>query len=171
MIKSIKVKEYFVKINNEEGTPVIQCLEHKTGSDGPVQVVLSKLAKQLLDKYYQLVQTKISPQKNPHGVLYFEIKEPNSFVKQLNKEPDMKTSPSTMVDLMLSNVCKGYYQYDVLPDGQYAGIALIKETLSIAASTYTKAYNRVPVLLIKKVHMLFNVWSTRQTQMDQCSCT
>ncbi len=109
--------------------------------------------------------------KNPHGVLYFEIKEPNSFVKQLSKEPDMKTSPSTMVDLMLSNVCKGYRQYHVLPDDQYAGFALIKETLSVAASAYTKAYNRVPVLLMKKAHLLFNVWSTRQAQMDQCSCT
>ena len=51
----MKIEEYLKKISNEEGKPVIQRLEHKTASDGPAQVVVSKLANQLLEKYYQLV--------------------------------------------------------------------------------------------------------------------
>ena len=64
----------------------------------------------------------------------------------------MKTSLSTMVDLM-SNTCKGYCQYHVLPEGdnQYTGLALVKETLSIAATAFTKAYNsRLGVDLLAK---------------------
>ena len=91
---------------------------------------------------------------NPHGVLYFEIKEPNSFVKQLSKELEIKTSPNTMLDLILSDVCKGYRQYHVLPDDQYAGFALVEETLSVAATVYTKEYNRVPVMFIDGVDLL-----------------
>ena len=63
----MKVREYMNQNIGEEGKPVIQCLEHKTGPDGPAQLVVSKLANQLLDKldkYYNLVRTKIIPQNN-----------------------------------------------------------------------------------------------------------
>ena len=41
----------------------MQCLDHKTGYKGPAQLVLKKSTDQLLDKYYHLVTTKITPQK------------------------------------------------------------------------------------------------------------
>ena len=56
----MKVREYMNQNIGEEGKPV------KTGLDGPAQLV-GKLANQLLDKldkYYNLVRTKIIPQNN-----------------------------------------------------------------------------------------------------------
>ena len=64
VIQNVKVREYMNKTIGEEGKPVIKCLEHKTGPDGPAQLVVSKLANQLLDKYYNLVRTRIIPQNN-----------------------------------------------------------------------------------------------------------
>ena len=64
VIENVKVEEYLNKNINVKGKPVIQCLDHKTGSDGPAQLVVSKLANHLLQKYYQLVRTKITPEKD-----------------------------------------------------------------------------------------------------------
>ena len=64
VIENVKVEEYLNKNIDEKGKPVIQCLDHKTGLDGLAQLVVSKLANHLLQKYYQLVRTKITPEKN-----------------------------------------------------------------------------------------------------------
>ena len=64
VIENIKVEEYLNKGMNKKGKPIIQCLDHKTGSDGPAQLVISKLTDQLLKKYYRLVRIKITPQKD-----------------------------------------------------------------------------------------------------------
>ena len=64
VIENVKVEEYLNKNIDEKGKPVIQCLDHKTGSDGLAQLVVSKLANHLLQKYYQLVRTKITPEKD-----------------------------------------------------------------------------------------------------------
>ena len=41
---------------NENGKFVIQCADHKTGSNGPAQLVLDKVTNQLIDKYYHLLE-------------------------------------------------------------------------------------------------------------------
>ena len=70
VIENIKIAEYHQKFTNEDGKFVIQCADHKTGSDGPAQLVLDKNTNHLIDKYYHLVRKKITPNPGCESLLF-----------------------------------------------------------------------------------------------------
>ena len=92
--------------------------------------------------------------KHPHGVIYHEITEPRSFVVGLTEELGMKTSPTTVMDLILGYISKGYRHYHQLPDNQLAGFDMVTGVLTRAAAAYTKTTGKVPVLFIDGVDLL-----------------
>ena len=70
VIENIKTEEYQQKFVNESGKYVIQCADHKTGSDGPAQLVLDKFTNKLIDSYYNLVRKKIAPSPGYKSLLF-----------------------------------------------------------------------------------------------------
>ena len=75
--------------------------------------------------------------KFPQGILYFEICEPNMFVRSLSQEIGMKLVPTTVLDLALSYVSGSYCRYYVLPKCQLDGIDQIIDVLENAATQHT----------------------------------
>ena len=92
--------------------------------------------------------------KFPRGVLYYEVTEPNGFVRSLSQEMGMKLEPTTFLDLALSYISESYCHYHVLPKCQLDGIDYAIGVLENAAMRYTKKYGEVPVLFIDGVDIL-----------------
>ena len=76
--------------------------------------------------------------KFPRGVLYYEVTEPNGFVRSLSQEMGMKLEPTTFLDLALSYISESYCHYHVLPKCQLDGIDYAIGVLENAAMRYTK---------------------------------
>ena len=51
----------------------------------------------------------------PSGVLYHKVKGPSAFVSGLSEEIGMKTSPRTVLDLLLGYISQEYTHYYELP--------------------------------------------------------
>ena len=71
VIENIKVEDsYQQKFMNEDGKFMIQYADHKTGTDGPAQLVLDKITNQLNDNYYDLVCKKITSNPGCKSLLF-----------------------------------------------------------------------------------------------------
>ena len=92
--------------------------------------------------------------KYAKGILYYEIEKPSTFVEALSREVGMKSSPSTVFNLLLGYISKSYYHYYVLPESQVASLDMVLEVLSNTAKLYTNKYGRIPVLFIDGIDLL-----------------
>ena len=91
---------------------------------------------------------------NPEGILYYEISEPSTFVAGLSKEIGMKTLPKSVLDIMLGYLLSRYQYYHVLPDEQLPWLDMVLQVLTCTASSYMRAYGKIPMLFIDGVNLL-----------------
>ena len=70
VIKNVKVQEFHQRYTNEKGKRVVQCADHKTGPEGPAQLVLNKSKDHLLEQYVNLVRTKIETKEGNEDLLF-----------------------------------------------------------------------------------------------------
>ena len=82
--------------------------------------------------------------KNPQGVLYYKVDEPNPFVNGLSQEIGMKTTPSTILDLALGYVSQRYAHTHELPEFQSSGIKMV---LSVLDDVSTRFIKMIPVFI------------------------
>ena len=90
----------------------------------------------------------------PSGMLYHKVKGPSAFVSGLSEEIGMKTSPRTVLDLLLGYISQKYTHYYELPDDQIDGITMVLDVLWKGASRYAIEQQNIPVLVVDGVDLL-----------------
>ena len=166
------------KARNELHTPVLKKLVSGSKPSIPVKDVMmqrqkisSDLAKMFLPEPIQKTEfirfgVVIGPSGSggkttairqlcnnwPKGMLYYEISEPRTFVNALSTEIGMKTSPNTVLDLVLSQISISYCHYHQLPQNNpVAGLDMVLKVLSDVGQMYSIKYGEIPVLCIDGV--------------------
>lgn len=66
----------------------------------------------------------------PTGVLYVEIYDPQSCVKELAKAAGMVTSPQNLVNLALSYLVDDYRHYHLLPKDIAEGLSYVLDQVA-----------------------------------------
>ena len=66
----------------------------------------------------------------------------------------MKTSPRTVLDLLLGYISQKYTHYYELPDEQIDGITMVLDVLWKGASRYAIEQQKIPVLVVDGVDLL-----------------
>jgi len=90
-----------------------------------------------------------------HGVLYFEIKEPENFAIWLAEEVGMKLAPRNLMDLALGYVSKKYVtHYDLESKSHPNKIDVVFGALEDAAIKYRRIHGKVPVIVIDGVDLV-----------------
>ena len=92
--------------------------------------------------------------KNPQGVLYYEVRQPNSFVNGLSREIGMKITPNTALDLLLGYISQRYAHYYELPESQLSGINVVIDVLDDVSTRYIWEHKKIPVLFIDGIDVL-----------------
>lgn len=84
-------------------------------------------------------------------VLYYEIDEPNYFIRGLSNEIKMKISPTTPLDLALSYVSDSYRLYHYITT---ESTCWFQGVLEVVATQYVKEHGKVPVFFIDGIDLL-----------------
>jgi len=92
--------------------------------------------------------------KFPEGIVYTEIEEPGTFVRELSRALNMKVVPRTFLDVLFGYVSERYTQYHSLPESQLEGIDTIAKLLKKVALWYKANYGKMPILVIDGVDLL-----------------
>ena len=70
VVTNLTIEEYENRQRAKNGMTVISCLNHKTGPQGRAQLVVSKSSEDLLQNYYTLVRTKVTPAEGCESLFF-----------------------------------------------------------------------------------------------------
>ena len=90
----------------------------------------------------------------PTGVLYIEIFNAHSCVKELAKAAGMVTSPQSLIDLALSYLVDDYRHYHILPDTIDEGLAYVLEQVAEQGKNFQKKYGYTPSFVLDGIDLL-----------------
>ena len=90
----------------------------------------------------------------PQGVLYHEVREPESFVKSLARAVNMKIEGSNVIDLFLAYLRDSFVVFHKLPESPRQGIKYVISTVENAAVRFQKKHGKMPVLFLDGIDLV-----------------